>query len=58
MHRFNGQHHWEIGKKGYELPRIIDAISGTFDIEREYVPYENQYHHFFVLRSKKHSANP
>ena len=50
VHVFNGQHYWEIGKKGYELPVVRTALQKHFRIEQEFVPYENQYHHFFVLR--------
>ncbi len=49
-HVFNGQHYWEIGKKGYELSVVRTVLQKHFCIEQEFVPYENQYHHFFVLR--------
>lgn len=51
-HIFNGQHYWEIGKKGYSLCRTRLIIRKYFVIEREFVPFENQYHHFFILRDK------
>ena len=54
-HTFNGQHYWEIGKRGFPISRIRDILSKQFRIEREFVPFENQYHHFFVLK-KKHSS--
>lgn len=48
-HIFNGQHYWEIGKKGCS-PRLVEAIiEKYFIIEKEFVPFENQYHHFYVL---------
>lgn len=49
-HMFNGQHYWEIGKRGYPVSRISDAISKYGVIENEFVPFENQYHHFFRIR--------
>ena len=49
-HAFNGQHHWEVGKRGYAPSAVRSVIRSLFVIEREYVPFENQYHHFFVLR--------
>lgn len=49
-HVFNGQHYWEIGKKGYSVSHIRDALSKYGVIEHEFVPFENQYHHFFRIR--------
>lgn len=54
-HVFNGQHYWEIGKRGYPPSRIRAALSKHFVIQKEFVPFENQYHHFFVLR--KHEVD-
>ena len=51
-HVFNGQHHWEIGKRGYSVRRIRSVLQKHFSIEKEFVPFENQYHHFFVLAKK------
>ena len=47
---FNGQHYWEIGRKGHPLRKIRKSIKQHFVIEREYVPFQNQYHRFFVLK--------
>lgn len=51
-HSFNGQHYWEIGKRGCSIKTIRASLEKYFEIIREFVPFENQYHHFFVLRKK------
>ena len=52
VHVFGGEHYFEIGKKGYEIAVIRAALAKHFDIEKEFIPYENQYHHFFVLAKR------
>ncbi|WP_234264213.1 class I SAM-dependent methyltransferase [Hydrogenophaga sp. NFH-34] len=52
-HVFDGEHHWEIGKQGYELSRILDAIqlhAPSYSKITTYRVHENPYHRFFVLR--------
>jgi hypothetical protein len=48
-HVFDGQHYWELGKRGYPASRFRQALDRHFAIEREYIPFENPYHHFFIL---------
>ena len=48
-HEFNGEHYWEIGKRGYPLNKIRNIIRKYFKIRKEFIPFENQYPHFFVL---------
>jgi len=52
IHTFNGQHYWEIGKKGYPASRIRAAFECRGELIKEFVPFENQYHHFFVLKKR------
>ncbi len=52
-HIFNGQHYWEMGKHGYPVRRIRDALEKCGEIIRDFVPFGNTYHHFFVLKLKK-----
>ena len=49
-HIFNGQHHWELGKLGYPASRIRNALSVRGKIVRDFVPFGNPYHHFFILQ--------
>lgn len=51
-HTFNGQHYWEIGKRGFPVARIRKLLANNFVIKGEFVPFENQYHHFFILEKK------
>ncbi len=51
-HEFVGEHYWEIGKKGYPAKRIRSVLEKYYELENEFVPFENQYHHFFILRKK------
>lgn len=49
-HLFNGQHYWEIGKRGYSPRRILGILRRHGQVEQEFVPFENQYHHFFAIK--------
>jgi len=48
-HVFNGQHHWEIGKRGYPLSLVRSKLEKNGTVVAEYVPFNSEYHHFFVL---------
>jgi hypothetical protein len=51
-HSFNGQHYWELGKKGYSVDLLKKIITEKgFTIENDYIPYDSEYHHFFILKS-------
>jgi ubiquinone/menaquinone biosynthesis C-methylase UbiE len=51
-HVFKGQHYWEVGKRGYSAKKIFSILAQHFDVLDEYVPLENQYHHFYILQKK------
>ncbi|WP_211260228.1 class I SAM-dependent methyltransferase [Xenophilus azovorans] len=51
-HVFDGEHYWEIGKQGYDLPRVMDAIKSHAQKNCKistYRVHENPYHRFFIL---------
>jgi len=48
-HVFNGQHYWELGKRGYPARLVRQKLARHGCIVRDFVPSGNPYHHFFVL---------
>jgi hypothetical protein len=57
-HDFDGQHYWEIGKRGYPPRRIRSALQQIGTVEEEFIPYEGQYHHFFCVRLPGNQSSP
>ena len=51
-HKFDGQHYWEVGKKGFSKRKITNDIKKYFVIKKRFTAVYNQYHLFFVLKSK------
>lgn len=49
-HVFNGQHYWELGKKGYSQKSFSALLSQHGTVARDFVPFEYQYHHFYIIR--------
>lgn len=51
--KFNGEHYWVMGRKGYSRKRIREEIKKKkFRIENESHPNLNPSHYFFVLRKQ------
>jgi ubiquinone/menaquinone biosynthesis C-methylase UbiE len=50
-HRFDGQHHWEIGKRGFRLREVKNAmrLAGVRVVET-HRDYDDPYHRFFVCK--------
>ncbi len=58
VHRFNGEHYWEIGKTGYPLRKVINDIQKqNLQLQKTYRVFEAPYHRFFVLRKMKVETN-
>lgn len=50
-HSFDGQHYWEIGKKGYSAKRILAEVEKAgLEVERDFRVQENPYHRFIRCR--------
>jgi ubiquinone/menaquinone biosynthesis C-methylase UbiE len=50
-HVFDGEHYWEINKKGYELDRVIKDLTKFCTLEKTYRVRENPYHRFFIFNN-------
>lgn len=48
-HKFDGEHYWEINKKGYSLKKIMKDFSSFALLENNYRVNENPYHRFFIF---------
>ena len=49
-HTFEGEHYWEINKKGYPLHRIVSAMEEAgFSVKKTWRLWEFPYHRFFRL---------
>ena len=49
-HHFDGEHYWEISKKGYPLYRITEELKRQgLELIKTYRVPENTYHRIFVL---------
>ncbi|MFC1791127.1 methyltransferase domain-containing protein [Gemmatimonadota bacterium] len=52
-HRFDGEHFWELGKKGYPISALEASFSDSgWVLSREYRVPEKPFHHFFVLKRR------
>ena len=48
-HVFNGQHYWEVGKRGYPTKRVTSELKKFGTLVKHFVPNDAPYHHFFIL---------
>jgi len=51
IHKFDGEHYWEINKRGYELKKIVKdfSVSG-WSLTQTYRVTGNLYHRFFIYK--------
>lgn len=52
-HFFDGEHYWEINKKGFSLKKILDDFSQYCNLLKTYRVNEFLYHQFFVFEKRK-----
>jgi len=51
-HGFDGEHYWELNKKGYSLEKVMDDLCLSADLLKTWRVHENPYHRFFVFSKK------
>ena len=51
-HKFDGEHYWELGKAGFPKKRFKKLLEEYGFVEKDFIPFENQYHHFFLIKKK------
>ena len=49
-HQFDGEHYWEINKRGYSLQRVTADLSQHAKLMKTYQVFENPYHRFFIFK--------
>jgi len=49
-HVFRGEHYWEIGRRGYSLSTVRAVMRRVLSLEKDFIPFESQYQHFFLLK--------
>ena len=52
-HKFDGEHYWELGKYGFPKKRFKKLLEECGVVEKDFIPFENQYHHFFLVKKTK-----
>jgi len=48
--KFNGEHYWEIGRKGHSKRRILRLLKKYFRVVGHYPELIQAEHHFFILK--------
>jgi len=50
VHKFDGEHYWEVGKKGYSLKKVMAILNSFFHIQSHFVHPLDPYHRYFILK--------
>lgn len=54
IHQFDGEHYWEINKRGYELSKIIEDFAAPgLSLKQTYRVNGNLYHRFFIYEKSR-----
>ncbi len=53
QHKFDGQHYWEVGTKGYGRKAIRNLLKNNYRLLEEFVPKENTNHIFYILEKNR-----
>ena len=53
LNQYDGQHYWEMGRRGTSKNKIKIILKKYFEIEKEFQPFLNFYHYFFILKIKE-----
>lgn len=49
VHKFEGEHYWEINKRGYSLARVTSDLSKHARLVKTYRVFEYPFHRFFIF---------
>lgn len=48
-HLFDGEHYWEINKRGYALDQVLGDLGNVCRLMNTYRVFENPYHRFLIF---------
>lgn len=51
-HKFDGEHYWEVNKRGYALEKVSSDLMKTANLVETYRVVENPYHRFFIFKKQ------
>jgi SAM-dependent methyltransferase len=51
-HVFDGEHHWELNKKGYELKKVVRDMEVGCSLVETYRVFEHPFHRFLIFVKK------
>lgn len=53
IHKFDGEHYWEVNKKGYDEQKLRELLPCTdWSLEMELRLLENPFHRFYLLKKR------